>query len=294
MTWMMAKLTATIRGVPLYPPPRVRDLRINHVGYMPAKRNWIHHRFDHPAVGLVVSGQGEYRVGDGPVRAIRPGTCFAVFPGATFHYGPRDTWEEYYVIFQGPGVKRWERAGWFFTDGSVHPLVDIGPIVERFRELIRVVERGGAGDADRALVMTERLLLEMYYSRASERQARQPTASMEAILAHCHEHFAGEVDFEQLAEKCAMSYSHLRQQMRKLTGMPPHQYVIRLRCEAARRMLSDTDLAIKEIAGRVGIENPYTFSRTFRRMVGVSPLKYRAQAAPWFGGTELRRPPRSR
>jgi AraC-like DNA-binding protein len=287
LTWMMAKMTSIFRRVPLYPAPRVADLRVDRVGYMPAKQTWIDHRFDDPGIGFVVSGQGEYRVDNGPVREIRPGTQFAVYPGARFHYGPSGSagqapsWEEYYVIFQGAGVKRWEKAGWFFRDGSVHPLVDLGPIVERFRELIRVVERSGVGDADRAAVMTERLLLEMYYSRASVRESRHPTAAMEAVLGHCHEHFAEPIDFEILAERHAMSYSHLRQQMRKLTGVPPHQYVIRLRCEAARRMLSDTDLAIKEIAGKVGIEDPYTFSRTFKRCVGTSPGRYREQAAPW-------------
>jgi AraC-like DNA-binding protein len=281
MTGLMAKMSLILHSMPLHQPPRIGDLRILNAGYFPAKTSWIDHRFESPAVGLVVSGRGEYRIDDGPSKAVAPGTQFGVFPGPTFHYGPRGFWEEYWVVFGGKGVQRWVDAGWFFTDGALHPLVELGPLVERFREMLRIFKRGGPGDADRAIVMTERLLLEMYYSRASVREARQPTATLESVLAICHERFDQEIDFEALAAQHAMSYSHLRQQMRKVTGVPPHQYVIRLRCEAARRMLTDTDLSIKQIASKVGIRDPYTFSRTFRRCIGTSPGLFRAQAAPW-------------
>jgi AraC family transcriptional regulator, arabinose operon regulatory protein len=288
MTILMAKMTLTVRkplivAAPLRELSRVCDLHISGAGYIPAKRDWINQRFDVWAVGFVVSGQGEYSFNGGSFHPIRSGCQFTVFPGAAFSYGPRGTgtWEEYYVIFTGAGVRRWIDAGWFFTDGSVHSLVETGALVERFRELIRVLGRGGRGDADRALVMTERLLLEMYYSRVSVQQAAKSTPTMEAVLSHCHENFAEDIDFIALAEAHAMSYSHLRQQMRRITRVAPHQYIIRLRCESARQLLSDTDLPIKQIAAHVGISDPYTFSRTFSRCVGTSPAAYRKQVAPW-------------
>jgi len=288
MTILMAKMTPLpqrplIVAAPLREPSRVSDLQIRCAGYLPRKQDWIDQRFDVWAVGFVVSGHGEYSMNNRPFRPMKPGSQFTVFPGAVFNYGPRGTrtWEEYYVIFTGAGVRRWIDAGWFFTDGSVHSLVETGPLIERFRELIRILGRGERGDADRALVMTERLLLEMYYSRASVHQASKTTASMEAVLSHCHEHFAEDVDLIALAASHAMSYSHLRQQMRRITGVAPHQYLLRLRCESARQLLSDTDLPIKQIATRVGIPDPYSFSRTFRRCVGSSPAAYRKQVAPW-------------
>jgi AraC-like DNA-binding protein len=291
MTNLMAKMTATLNrptvGIPSLRMPRpLRDLEIVAAAHLPAKRQWIHRHFEMHAVGFVVSGRGEYRAGNGPVHAVHPGTQFSVFPGPLFDYGaaPGTTWEEYYVICKGRGLDRLLEAGWFPTDGEVHALMGIAPLAERFRELIRTVGRAGPGDADRGALMTERLLLEMYFSRATSRSARAPTAEIEAVLAHCHEHFAAPMDFLTLADRHGMSYSHLRQQMRKATGLPPHQYVIRLRCESAQKLLGETELPIYTVGDRVGIPDPYTFSRTFSRCVGMSPQRYRKTIARMGAG----------
>ena len=44
---------------------------------------------------------------------------------------------------------------------------------------------------------------------------------------------------------------------------------------AARAMLDTTELRIREVAQRVGIEDPYYFSRLFRSLAGVSPRAFR-------------------
>jgi AraC-like DNA-binding protein len=281
----MAQVTRpsrVLRLIPALQPGRIRAVQIL-AGYMPRKTEWIHHAFESCAIGLVVSGAGSYRVDNGPSRRIGPSSLFAVHPGPTFHYGPAKgtTWEEYHVVVIGPGARRWIETGWIFTDGAVHQMAEVSALVERFRELLRTLSRGGPGDADRAVLAAERLLLEAYYGRSSVRPSTALKKSTDAVLAYCHQHFARPIDFKALAARNAMSYSHLRQRLRRLTGSAPQAYVTRLRCEAARALLSDTDLAIKEIAARIGIEDPFAFSRTFKRCVGSSPLQYRRQVAPW-------------
>jgi AraC-like DNA-binding protein len=283
---MMAKPRPTIAMQSLLEPSRVSDLAVVRAGYFPAKREWVHHRFDVWALGLVVSGRGTYRVEDGPTNPVEPGSLFAVFPGPSFHYGPERgaSWEEYFVCFTGERVRRWTEAGWCFDDGSVHALASVAQPVELFRELLGVLGRGEPGDAERATAITERLLLEMHYARADRRRASPTDPSIDAVLHHCRSHAAEPIDFRALARANAMSYSHLRQRMRRLTGLSPARYVTRLRCEQARALMTETDLPVKLVAARVGIPDPFTFSRTFRRTVGVSPEHYRRQTAAWAQG----------
>lgn len=283
MTHPMALVTRpsrVLRHTPALQPARIRDVQIL-AGYLPRKITWIHHAFESCAIGLVVSGTGSYRVDDGPSRRVGPGSLFAVYPGPTFRYGPTKgtSWEEYFVVVIGPGARRWIETGWIFTDGAVHQLADASALVQRFRELLRTLARAQPGDADRAVLMAERLLLEAHYGRSSAQQNGTP--STERVLAYCQEHFAQSIDFKALAIQNAMSYSYLRQHLRRLTGMAPQAYITRLRCEAARTLLSDTDLTVKEIAARIGIKDAFTFSRTFKRCMGTSPLQYRRQVAPW-------------
>jgi len=280
----MANLTID-RSLHLHLPNRpgtVSDLWVSNCGYFQAKRGWIHNPFKIHAIGFIASGRGTYQVDGGEILPLEPGCMFTVYPGPRFDYGAPEgkSWEEYYVCLMGAGVRRLIRNGWLPVDGRVYPLASTGAIVELYRELLRAARCERPGDADRTVLIVERLLLEMYFNRAAQ-MAAPSSKSIESVLNYCQRNLAAAIDFEGLARTHAMSYSLLRQRLRATTGLPPAQYLTSLRCDAARKLLSDTDLPVKQIGTRVGIDDPYSFSRVFKRHVGVSPQGYREQTAPW-------------
>lgn len=59
------------------------------------------------------------------------------------------------------------------------------------------------------------------------------------------------------------------------TGISPSMYLVTLRMDTARRLLTETDQKISDIAVKVGYENPLTFSKMFRIKVGICPREYR-------------------
>ena len=252
-----------------------RPLEIVVAGYLPTKSHRHNQHFGLHGVALVVSGRGDYRVNGNPRQFVEPGTMFAVYPGPTFDYGPTEggTWEEYYFSPDGPALSRWKKFGWFPTDHLVHPVKNVSLLIGLYQELFEVLRHDTAGNPDRAAAIAERLVIEMYYSRTVSVGA----GSVHDVLAHCQAHYAENIDFEKLAHKHAISYSRLRHSIREITGMPPAQYLAVLRCNAARMLLTQSDLPIKEIARRTGIDDPYSFSRLFKRHVGSSPLYYRNQ-----------------
>jgi AraC-like DNA-binding protein len=62
---------------------------------------------------------------------------------------------------------------------------------------------------------------------------------------------------------------------RETFGTSPMHYLIRRRIEHAQELLRITDLPLQEIARRCGIDNPYYFSRLFRKVVGQTASRYR-------------------
>ena len=141
-----------------------------------------------------------------------------------------------------------------------------------------IYKRGGPGDSDRAILMSEMLLLEIKLRRVDAPHQAPVTKAIERVLAYCEKHLAEPIDFQQLASDHAMSYSALRQRVRRAAGLPPGQYLIRLRCEAACRLLNQTALSVGEVGQQVGIDDPFAFSRTFKRCVGLSPRDFRRQS----------------
>ena len=78
-----------------------------------------------------------------------------------------------------------------------------------------------------------------------------------------------------------LSESAFRAQHRKHHENPAGQYLIALRLDAAKHLLTTTNLPVKAIAGRVGYGHPESFFHAFRRNVGKTPLEYRRMSAPF-------------
>jgi AraC-like DNA-binding protein len=65
-------------------------------------------------------------------------------------------------------------------------------------------------------------------------------------------------------------------QFKRATGLPPYQYVVMRRVERAEQLLqAGTDLSLAEIAARAGFPDQSVFCRHFKRLVGVTPGRFR-------------------
>lgn len=90
------------------------------------------------------------------------------------------------------------------------------------------------------------------------------------------ENFAdSQLSMTALAEKVGMSVSTFRSGFAKVYGMPPVRYLGLLRLNAAKSMLTATDLRVEEIAEAAGFSDQFYFSKCFKASCGVSPSEYR-------------------
>jgi transcriptional regulator GlxA family with amidase domain len=79
----------------------------------------------------------------------------------------------------------------------------------------------------------------------------------------------------ELARRATMSPRHFSRVFTDEVGEAPGHYVERIRTEAARRQLEETDDTVVAIAARCGFGTAETMRRNFIRRVGVSPDQYR-------------------
>jgi AraC family transcriptional regulator len=76
---------------------------------------------------------------------------------------------------------------------------------------------------------------------------------------------------ETLAREIGLSPAHFARAFRESLGRPPHQYLLGLRLERARRLLETTQASLSEIAQRVGFADQAHLTRLFKRTFGITP-----------------------
>jgi AraC family transcriptional regulator len=86
---------------------------------------------------------------------------------------------------------------------------------------------------------------------------------------------AGTVSLQQVAAEFGLSVSHFSRAFRTSTGLPPHQWLLRQRVNAAKQLMAARDLSLSEIAVSAGFANQSHFTRVFSARVGASPAAWR-------------------
>jgi AraC family transcriptional regulator len=99
---------------------------------------------------------------------------------------------------------------------------------------------------------------------------------LEAVIEYIHQHLAAGVTLRDLAAVAHLSPYHFARMFKKSTGLPPHRYVIARRVECAKHLLhGEDDVSLAQVAARTGFWDQGHFTRHFKRLVGVTPKRFR-------------------
>lgn len=105
-------------------------------------------------------------------------------------------------------------------------------------------------------------------------------------IGYMTQHLNQPLQASDLAAVANISLSHYFVLFKRAAGCGPISFFIRLRMRRARQLLETTSMNIKEIAGELGYEDPFYFSRLFKSVNGVAPSDYRKAQQ---NGTDLNR-----
>lgn len=111
-------------------------------------------------------------------------------------------------------------------------------------------------------------------------------APIRRTLTLMHQNFAHPWTLDELAQHAGLSRTALAERFRQAMGDTPLNHLRTLRMQRAMKLLADSERHLEAVASEVGYQDAFSFSKVFKRTVGVSPKAFRQRNAaerahPW-------------
>lgn len=151
--------------------------------------------------------------------------------------------------------------------------------------LLAELEAGGVGGRVYAEALATALGAHLLREYSAFPQAARmvggglPKRALKAVTDLVDDELSGDLSLAQMAGAANLSPYHFSRLFRESTGLAPHQYVISRRVERAKALIASTDLPFYGIARAVGFSHHQHLTRHFKRIVGVTPGRFREQAS---------------
>jgi len=228
---------------------------------------------------FISKGEGFFESTNIPLRQIKEGNCFFLFPGTWHRYKPKPElgWEEYWVSFKGSYADELMLKDFFSIDT---PIIDIGyneHFLDLFHRLIETVKSAELGYKQIIPGITMEILGLVNAVAKFKIENNNDKSSLIISKARflLQEAIEEPINIEEMAKDLPMGYSKFRKLFKQKTGFTPNQYYLEMRLNKAKALLRTTDLNIVEISHLTGFETLFYFSALFKKKNGVSPTHYR-------------------
>ncbi|MGK5110983.1 helix-turn-helix domain-containing protein [Geodermatophilus sp. CPCC 205506] len=295
-----------VDGAPVYgyartagvPPVAVARFEGGHPGH---SEGWPHqaHAHDFIVLGYVERGSGRLRL-DGRWWAVSEGDLVVVAPGEVV--APEwdaDTAEvAVWTAFFPPDAVERQSPG-TFGSWRAHPLLfpfvgrraggvqrltvpedERGAWARHFADLDRELRERREGSAEAALAHLTLLLVDL--ARLATDVPGHLRLRDEPLLAAVFDlierRFAEPISLREVADAVGLTAGHLTTVVGRRTGRTVQQWITERRLAEARRLLSETELTVQAVAGRVGYADAGYLTRRFRAAHGVPPQEWRRAA----------------
>lgn len=227
-----------------------------------------------------VAGAGEVTYG-GQSQPVTAGELLLFPAGLAHRYqaNPQQPWSIYWVHLGGHEVER------YFDEiaGQSQPgirKVNVG-VHSRLAEDFQALMAAATNAQPEHLMYAANLLRSLLAYAALMRrqhQVRHATLDVNRVNSHLQTAIDQRLSLDALiAATSDLSRYHFIREYKRQTGQTPMQAFLRIKVSHACYLLDISDQGVAAIALQLGYDDPYYFSRLFKKVMGVSPQKYRQE-----------------
>lgn len=263
--------------------PLIGNLYVRKIGFFPrVKYHYVQKDQGCGYTMLIycIEGEGWYTI-NGKTYPVRQHQYIIIPPNVPYSFGAseHDPWTIYWVHFMGKLSKEFLPST--PVPGTILPgeYSRLQDRIQLFEEIYSCFSMGYIKEymvySSMCLYMflTSFLYLEQYRYINLPNHKEYSFASR--VIHYMNEHVERNLTLDQLAAYFKYSPSHFSMLFQKETGVSPINYFIRLKIQKACQYIVLTNLKLNDISTKLGFEEPAYFSRTFTKVMGISPSEYR-------------------
>ena len=258
------------------------QLYVSHIGYFPKA---LYHYCQRPQgcidniLFYCVQGKGYYTL-DGHTFTLNPNQ-YVIVPTTdkplVYWSDTEDPWSIYWVHFTSDALQAFNRAYHIVPEQGPQYIPHNEKGIRIWEEMYENLSRGYSPEN---LMNTNLCLYHLIATFVFSQQQNQNSSSPEkAIIRETIDYMKNNLDkpirIEDFADLNKYSVSHFSKLFRLTTGMSPIEYFIHLKMQKACQLLYTEDSRVKQIAALLGYDDPYYFSRLFKKYMNTSPETYR-------------------
>lgn len=234
---------------------------------------------------FILEGKGYLEI-EGNSFALEKNQIFMIPPNTTAHYYADYTepWTYAFISFSGNKAEQFARqAGFGFGQFTRDCIIPTEQYVEIIRSMLQTHQLTITNELKRVsqLFYLFSLLTESYNSTSEDDQDYDylPETYFEHALQYIQLNYSKNIHIQDIADYIGITRSYLHYLFNKKERVSPQKYLLNYRMSQARKLLSTTDMLIKDVALNVGYEDSLAFSKAFRNYTGQSPSTYRKQTS---------------
>ena len=258
-----------------------QSLYLTDIGYYPKASGHFRSRPDGAKENILIyciDGRGWFTVNN-KTQKIDKNQFFILEKNVSHEYGAdkQSPWSIYWLHFTG------EKASIFSS--IFNQILNIAPVeghriqerISIFEEIYQNLELGYSQDN------LEYVSMCLWHLLASFRFVQQfrvvnkvkYVSLIQQTILFMKENLNKNLKLEEIAEHVHYSVSHFSLMFTKSTSYSPLEYFAQLKVQRACQYLDHTDLPIKSIAYELGFNDPFYFSRVFKKYISLSPQQYK-------------------
>ncbi|MCB2294494.1 AraC family transcriptional regulator [Clostridium algoriphilum] len=228
-------------------------------------------------IHYILEGKGIYKI-KGKTYHLEKNQGFLIEPNNLIYYESHNDfpWQYIWIGFNGTKAKDYLNRTTLSAENPIFSFSENSNLLNYMNSIVIASKI----TSNRNLIILSRLYEFLYllcenFPNHESILIDRPKSYIDEALLFIQQNYADNITIQDIANYICIDRSYLHRLFKKFTNKSPQEYLLSLRMEKAASLLIDSNLKISDISRSVGYTDALSFSKTFKKLKGLSPSEFR-------------------